>query len=174
VTAAAMNAAQVAAQVAAGGAVNAGSVLLGIGLNQFVTLLFVGPKYKRFEFQWAVAPHSQLESDTLRRIANVFKNAMAPKMALQGGIWKFPKLFKIGFFPNSKFMYKFKPSVLETFSANYTPSGRASFLRSDNPAAGENAPSTMVFRARFIETEFWTAGNYNDSNDPDDTYTKEP
>jgi hypothetical protein len=87
-------------------------------------------------------------------------------MAVNGAIWKFPKLFKISLHPNSKFLFKMKPAVLETFSVDYTPSGRASFFGDPNEAQGENAPGTMVFRARFIETEFWHAGNRTDSNNP--------
>jgi hypothetical protein len=164
----AMNATAAAAQLVAGSAIDAGKAFLGISPNQFLTVLYVSPKYKRFEFAWQVAPHSKAEADALRKIGNAFKNAMSPELVLQGGLFKFPRIFKIAFQPNSKFMYKFKPSVLEICEINYTPNGPAAFFKAVD---GENAPAHMNIRLRFIELEFWMRGNHNDSNNPNNVYT---
>jgi hypothetical protein len=37
----------------------------------------------------------------------------------------------------------------------------------------QNPPEGVNLSMRFIETEFWTTGNFNDSGDPEDVYTGE-
>ena len=154
-----------------GGILDAGKALLGFSPNQFVTVLFVGPEYKNFEFVWAVSPDTKEEANTLRRIVNTFKNAMSPKTAPNGAIWKSPKIFWPSFHPNSKFLFKFKRCVLKSFTANYTPTGRMAFFKDPNPNACENAPEGMNIRAIFEEIEFWQDGDFNDTNEPSNVYT---
>lgn len=148
-----------------------GSALLGYAPNQFLTILFVSPVYKRHEFVWSFAPHTKQEADILRRIANKFKNSMAPNIALGGLLFKFPKIFWMSFHPNSRMLYKFKPAVMESFAVNYTPSGRAAFFKDPNPGAGENAPATMTISMRLLELEYWMEGDHNDTNLPENVYT---
>jgi hypothetical protein len=166
------SAAQLAAQFA-GGAFDAAQAFFGIAPNQFFTVLYVSPMYKRFGFQWKVSPNSKEEADTLRKIGNAFKNAMSPSLTLDGAAFKFPSIFKIGLHPNSRMLYKFKPAVLEACEIDYTPTGRSAFYMDANAAAGENAPEGMNIRLRFIELELWMKGNHNDANLPDNVYTTE-
>jgi len=72
---------QDAAKAALGSISGGASALLGFAPNQFLTVLFVSPMYKRHHFTWAVSPDTKAESDTLRKIGNAFKNAMSPKAA---------------------------------------------------------------------------------------------
>lgn len=159
----------------AGGTVAAstsiGSALLGFAPNQFLTVLYVSPVYKRHEFVWAFSPDTKAEADMLRRIGNRFKNAMSPQITAGGLLFKFPKIFWMSFHPNSKFMYKFKPAVLESCSINYTPTGRAAFYKDPNANGGENAPEGMSISMRFLELEYWIDGDHNDSNEPANVYT---
>jgi hypothetical protein len=86
-------------------------------------------------------------------------------------LFKFPKIVWPSFHPNSKFMYKFKPCVIETLQVDYAAGGRAAFHW--DPAGGvENAPAHLNISMRLIEAEFWLEGNRTDSNDPFDVYNK--
>ena len=69
-------------------------------------------------------------------------------------------------------MYKFKPCIIDTVAVNYTVGNKYSPLRNPNPGAndGNNPPAMVQMQIEFIELEFWTEGNYNDSNDPTDVY----
>jgi hypothetical protein len=158
---------------AASGALPGIEALMGFSPNQFFTVLFVGPEYKRHRFSWQLSPRNFQEADELRKIIKTFKNRMSPDLYPGGFVWKFPKIFWISLYSNSKFMYKFKPAVLEAFSVNYTPGGRASFYRSkDDSDAGNNPPTGVTISAQFLELEYWIDGNINDSNDPHDVYTR--
>jgi hypothetical protein len=171
----AMNAAQATANALMGGALNAASAILGYSSNQFVTMMFVGPKFKRHGFVWQMAPDSKAEADTLRRMANTFKNTLSPALAVGGLLWKFPRIVWPSFHPNSRFMYKFKPCAIEEFTVNYAPKGR--FHNDPHPELGENAPAHIDFALKLVELENWQRGNFGNNgdstNDPFDVYHKE-
>lgn len=144
---------------------------LGLSPNQFVTLLMRGPRYKRHRFSWTFAPNNFKEADELRKIIRVFRNGMSP--GIWGTIlnapvvWTYPKIFWLRFYPNSKFMYKFKPCIIDSFAVNYTPGNKAAFDRNGTGVIGDNPPSCIQMQMELIELEFWVEGNYDGSNDPD-------
>jgi hypothetical protein len=149
----------------------AAATLLGIAPNQFLTIVLEGPKYKMFEFQWRLSPNSPTEADDLRRVINAFKNHMSPGVRLDGALWSFPHVWRIGFLPNSKYLYKFKPAVLMSFTANYTPQGHPSFHRPDPLTPGDSndplgTPACVEISARFLELEYWLHNHFNDTNNP--------
>jgi hypothetical protein len=151
--------------------------LAGFSPNQFVTMLMRGPQYKRHAFTWELSPTNFKEADVLRQIIRVFRNAMAPNtFGAVGGapiLWTFPKIFYIRLYPNSKFLYKFKPCVCDHFVVNYAPGGRPAFDKNGkNGTPGENPPAQVQITAHFIELEYWIEGNVTDSNDPDDVHTQ--
>lgn len=157
---------------AAGDAVSNGAqAYFGYAPNQFITLLFRGPTYKKHHFLWQFSPHSQDEANNLRQIANVFKNAMAPSYAAStGGLaWQYPKIFWPAIWPNSMFMYKFKPMILNKFAVNYTGGGKPAFYKNTDPTRA--APEGLIFDMAFTEIEYWTEGNFNNKIDPFDVYT---
>lgn len=151
------------------GAAGGAEAILGLAPNKFMTVLFIGPLYKRHNFVWLISPRSPGEAETIRKIDKTFHNAMSPNLGAAGLIWTFPKIFKIAIYPNTKYMYKFKPCVLESFEVNYTPGGRFA-VYADN-GLGDNPPEGVIISMRFLELEYWLEGNYNDSADPFDTYT---
>lgn len=155
--------------VLSSGLIPGAEALLGLSPNQFMTVLFVGPQYKRHSFSWNVSPHNKKEAEVLRQIVKTFNNAMSPNLTAGGAIWTFPKIFKMAFFYNCKFLFKFKPAVLTSLVINYSPGGRPAFYR-DTAEAGENAPEGMTINAQFLELEYWLEGNYNDSDYPQDVY----
>ena len=165
---------QLGALNGATGLTAAGLSLLGVAPNQFVTLLMKGPTYKRHKFSWTLSPTNFQEADQLREIIRTFKNAMSPNfytVANSGPIlWAFPKIFHLRLYPNSLFMYKFKPCVCDFFVANYMPGGRGAFFRDstgNEGQSGRNAPESIQIQANFIELEYWLEGNFSADNDPD-------
>ena len=164
--------------------VQGGEAMLGFSPNQFLTLLMRGPTYKRHKFNWELAPDNYEEANILNKIVTTFKNAMAPNVyAPIAGIpvlWTFPKIFRIRLYPNSKFLYKFKPCICDYFIVDDAPAGRASFRRNGTGQQGDNPPAVVRIQANFIELEFWIEGQYGSgttsdpSNDPSDVYKKLP
>lgn len=156
------------------GALNNAAVALslkGVAPNQFVTLLMRGPQYKRHRFSWTLAPNNFKEADQLRQIIKTFRNGMAvgvKNVALLNApvLWTYPKIFYLRFYPNSKFMYKFKPCVINNFAVDYAPAGKASFKRNGTGNIGDNAPAVLTMQMELIEIEYFTEGNYDDSNIP--------
>jgi len=89
------------------------SVLTGLAPNRFVTILYIGPEYKRHTFSWNFSPRNAAESGELINIYNQLKNFMSPTIEGGGLLWGYPCVFQISFMPNADQMYKFKPAILE-------------------------------------------------------------
>ncbi|HYT43467.1 MAG TPA: hypothetical protein VEP90_14105 [Methylomirabilota bacterium] len=132
------------------------STLAGVAPNQFLTILYIGPEYKQYSFQWNISPRNAQESEQIRKICNTFKKAMSPTLEF-GILWGYPCIFKIMFQPNASQLYKFRPAILKRFSVNYTPLGTTSFY-----GAGQNAPEGMTIQATFVELEYWTQGEHGE------------
>lgn len=154
----------------------------GYSPNQFFTILLKGPTYKRNEFIWKLSPNNPEEAMAINKIIRKLNNAMAPGFAdSMGLLFSFPRVFTISIMPNSMYMFKFKPCVLENLTANYTGAGRNAFLRADPITSGIeriplvtrkplNAPESIELRLRFMELEFWLTGDFRETNDPSDVY----
>ena len=156
---------------AASGALNIGLGLAGYSPNQFLTILLRGPKYKEFSFDWEFSPKTENESKRLNTILTNLKNASAPSLALGGALFAFPKIFQLSFIPNSKYLFKFKPAVLEDIIVDYAGGGAPAFNREISTDAGLNAPAEFRVKMKFLELEFWLNGQYNETYDPLDTHS---
>jgi len=167
------------------GGLQGAEAVFGFSPNQFLTLLMRGPTYKRHKFTWEFAPSNFEEANIINKIITTFKNAMAPNILVdfQGApvIWSFPKIFRIRLYPNSKFLYKFKPCICDYCIVNDAPGGRASFRRNATGQTGDNPPAVIQFQLNFIELEFWIEGNYSSegttsepNNNPDDYMNRLP
>lgn len=162
--------------VSATGKYIAGKAPLGIGPafqaftgyspNEFMTILLAGPQYKRNEFVWKFSPNSPDESRAINKIIRLFNNSMAPGIAAYI-LFTFPQVFTISFIPNSQYMFKMKPCILENMIVNYSAGGRNSFLRADSDTDNINAPESLEVRMRFLELEFWLHGDFIEDNRPD-------
>lgn len=141
---------------------------LGYSPNQFMTVLLKGPSYKNNEFSWKLSPRNEDESLILNTIIRVLNNYMAPGIALGGGVFTFPSIFEIAFIPNSKYLFKFKPAVLENFSLSYSGSGIPSFYRPGVKTDNLGAPESIELRMRFKELEFWLNGDFKNTTNPYD------
>lgn len=142
---------------------------LGYTPNQFMTILLRGPQYKRHEFSWKFSPKNPAESRRLSRIIKYLLNSSAVGTAFGGALWAFPKIFQCGFHPNPRYLFKFKPAVVESITPNYSGSGIPAFLRSDAITHDLETPESIELRMVFLELEYWLSGDYNDNNNHADT-----
>lgn len=146
------------------GASGAAQAFFGVSPNKFLTILLKGPRYKRHEFTWKLYPRNKKESDSINKIVVEMQNAASVGLSAGGLLFDFPNIFYLEYVPNPKYLYKFKPAVIESFTVNYAPNGVPSFYRGRN--VGEPTPPECVeIRARFVELEYWLRGQYNTSND---------
>lgn len=144
----------------------AASAFLGISPNQFLTILLKGPTYQQHQFAWKLAPNSFEEAETLRKMIKELNNHKSPGLTAGNALFTFPMIFQLYFSPNAKWLYKFKPAVLEAISVDYAPNGGIpSFLRSGS-SGDDNPPESIVLQLQFLQLEFELANNYNDSTDP--------
>jgi hypothetical protein len=142
------------------------STLQGLSPNQFMTMLFVGPEYKRHQMSWNLSPRNPEESNILKDIIHAFKVAMSPTIEY-GVLWGYPNIFDISIMVDDHenfYMYRFKPSVLESFSVHYSPGGRTAFFHTTTGTPLGGAPEGVTIRAQFIELEYWIRLN-KDSNE---------
>lgn len=130
--------------------------LFGIAPNQFLTVLMKGPAYKKYTFQWKLAPNNLTESKYLYAILQYIKNEMAPKKTFGNFFFQYPSIFQCAFMNDgtemSKKMYKFKYAALEDFSVNYSGSGMPAFYQ-------EGYPESVEMKMSFLEMEFWLNGD---------------
>jgi len=143
---------------------NAAQALAGYSPNQFFTVLLRGPTYNQYQFQWYLLPRNLRESNQIKDITNILNNAKAPGLALNGALWKFPKVFKLAYYPNIQYLNKFKPAVMTDFQVNFAPGGTPAFYATNGTP---NPPEAVVIAAQFTELEYWLEGDYIDDNNPD-------
>lgn len=131
---------------------SAASAMAGIAPNEFLTMLFKGPTYKRFELRFLISPNSSRDAQDIRKAVVEFKNAMAPSLSGGGYTFDYPDIFNVSF-SNENTLYAFKPSVLSNFSVNYNPPGLPAFHN-------DGQPESYLLSMNFIEIEFWLKGDF--------------
>ena len=87
---------------------------------------------------------------------------------LSGTYWSFPKIFQTSLVPNPKYLVRYKPCVCDSMVVNYTPSGQNAFYRASKDTDNLNSPEGIDLSMHFIEYEYWKAGDFKDTNDPQD------
>jgi hypothetical protein len=132
------------------------SVVSGSVLNPLLTVMFKSPAFKKFNFDWKLAPSNESESRKVNSIINTFKYNMLPGTGVGGTLLSYPNIVQITISANSPdyFTYVFKPAVVESFSVNYTPSGQPSFFGTTK------APTEVQIRLGVMEIEYWLASDY--------------
>lgn len=145
------------------------SAVSGYSPNYFLTVLLDGPQYKIHNFQWQFSPRTPEESKMLQQILLYINNAAAPGLTGGGAFFTFPRIFRISYFPNSQYLYKFKPAVLVNFTVDYSGGGVPAFYRKDSVTDNLNAPIMVTVSAQFLELEFWLRSDFIDNNDPTNT-----
>ena len=146
---------------ALGGRASAAS---GLSVNTFKSVTLSAPQFRRHNLTFKMAPKDFNEAKAIQKIAYLLRRAMTPKKAAGGLLFEFPDIFLIAFSPNSKFLYKFKPCVLERINVDYTGGNQAPgfYRQQGNPS---NAPpESVVISLQFLELEYWLddTGNRSD------------
>lgn len=129
----------------------------GSAINKYLTVLPKGPVYKRHNFSWRLSPRNARESRVLRKIIATFSKEMSMEVSEEQLIFKAPKIFQIEFHPDTKFLYYFKPAVLQQFKVNYAGNqGNVPAFYRDT-----GAPETVEIEMIFTELEFWSPKDYD-------------
>ena len=130
--------------------------LSGLAPNEFLTMLFKGPSYKKFNLQFLISPRTKEQSIAFRKMVVSFKNAMAPTLSTGNLLFEYPNVFQVKFnkATGDNFLYQFKPAVLESFTVDYAPANVPSFY------VGTDEPESFVLSMDFCEIEFWLAGDF--------------
>lgn len=130
---------------------SAGSIALGKALNPLMFLQFKKPEFRLFQLSWVLAPRTEKESITIKNIITKCKKAAAPtKGGLLGELLGYPQiaLIKISI-PEEKFEHmQFKPCVITSVQANYTPNPTPSFFEN-------GAPSAVTLTLNLKEMSYW-------------------
>lgn len=129
---------------------------LGYAPNQWFTVLLKGPKYNTYQFSWIFLPKNFKESKAIQEIYWALSNAKAVGRAPAALIWEFPNVFKLTYHPNSKFLNRFKPSVINSVSINWAQGAPSFYAGKD----GDNPPEAVIIQASFVELEYWVSGDY--------------
>lgn len=129
----------------------------GTAINKYLTVLAKGPVYKNHVFSWRLSPRNERESKVLRKIIATFNKEMSMQVAAQRLIFKAPKVFQINFVPDTKYLYYFKPAVLQSFKVNYAGNqgNVPSFYRNTG------APESVEMEMTFLELEFWQPEDFD-------------
>lgn len=150
--AAAAGAAAVQAGAAAVGT-NAGQLgsLAGVAINPFLAVLFKSPSFKKHSFAWKLSPNNSNESEVLYRIINKFKYHMLPDISNNSGgvVLSYPDIVQVNLYPNDKYLYKFKPCVIESVSVNFSPNVTPAFYKDTG------APIEVTITVNLLEIEYW-------------------
>lgn len=138
-----------------------GLATVGMAVNQFQTVLFDGPTYKRYTFSFRMAPHNAQESQQIRDIIVRLRMAAAPALGAYNIFWNFPEIVQCAYIPQldnvkETYMYAFKPAVLTSVAVNYAPNGEVgAFYR-----GGNGAPESVIISLSFLEIEYWIRQNF--------------
>lgn len=141
-----------------------GLAAAGLAINTFKSVTLSAPQFRRHNLTFKMAPKDFNEAKAIQKIAYLLRRAMTPKRAAGGALFEFPDIFLIAFSPNSKFLYKFKPSVLERINVDYTGGNQAPgfYRQQGNPS---NAPpESVVITLQFLELEYWLDDTGNTSD----------
>lgn len=136
----------------------------GLAINTFKSVTLSAPQFRRHNLTFKMAPKDFNEAKAIQKIAYLLRRAMTPKRAAGGLLFEFPDIFLIAFSPNSKFLYKFKPCVLERINVDYTGGNQAPgfYRQQGNPS---NAPpESVVITLQFLELEYWLDDTGNSSD----------
>ena len=118
-----------------GGVAGAVDLSSGSAVNPHVALKFDGVDLKTHNFEWGLSPRNEAEADNIKRLVNFIRSRMLPEFgnatgengsAIDRALLKYPDLVYIFFMGvDQSYFYYFKPCMINSFTANYTPNGVA-------------------------------------------------
>lgn len=138
--------------------------LTGALFNNFKAVTLAQPEFRRIQFQWKFSPRNAEEARAIRQITYGLRYGMTPDSVAATLVFVFPRIFVLYFYPNSKYLYKFKPVVLENLSVDYAGGNPVpSFYQTSNPE--ETPPESVMVSTTWLELEYWTRNNYKGNDD---------
>ena len=161
------------------GAFRAGTDPLAVGLNRMfgnvpnpnLITMFRGVGLRSHSFEWKLAPRNENESRMLAKIVKIFKHSALPGRHHEHkrSLLTFPYEVHILIIGSSKIaesalggknvydpLITFKPVIIKSVTANYTPDNTPSFF------ARTGHPTAVLFRLEFQETQIHTREDYGD------------
>ena len=121
--------------------------IMQMPINPAVEVLFSNTTLRSFVFEVLMAPRTEYESQTIRRIVRTMKFHGAPEVGALGGLlWIPPAEFDITFFnkgTENLNILRINTCVLERFEIDYAPTGIYSTFRNGHPVA---VRMSMAFR----------------------------
>lgn len=139
---------------ATAGAVQMSGTFTGQTVNPFQFMMFKRPNFKEHVLQWQLAPNTQQESDSLKKIINKCKKAALPSAGEKSGLMKYPEIAMVSFKPN-KYLFKLKPCAIVSVQVDYSGAGMPSFFKS-------GAPTIVNLTLQLKELELWSKDNYQE------------
>lgn len=131
----------------------------GIAFNPATALAFETMQLRTFNFEFKLVPESAEESETARRIENLFRKYMYPKKSGAFTL-KYPPKFRIKFMhgeQENKYMPMIHDSYLVALDATANPEGHATF--------SNGAPTAVDIKLTFQESRMLTQDLlYTESN----------
>ena len=126
----------------------------GVVANQFRMVTLAQPEFRRHQLNWKFAPKSAAESTRLAELIQSLRIGMTPDTFAGRAILLFPKIYLMFFIPNTQYMYRFKPCVLENLTVTYdgeqqTPAFYGAL------ADGNHPPESLIVSTTWLELEYW-------------------
>lgn len=142
-----------------------GSAALGVIPNTFKTVTLSQPDYRRHQFTFTLPPRNYSESVTIQKIIHAIRRGMHPKRSsvLGGAVMVFPYIYLPYFMPNPKFLYKFKPCVIENIQVDYQGGQPVPAFYKQQGAPENRPPETVSLAITFLELEYWLDGEGGDT-----------
>lgn len=131
----------------------------GLAFNPFLAVFYVAPAFKQHEFVWRFSPKTSTESKTIRDIIQLFHYHMSPTLEPGKIFFGYPNIVIPKLYcgdEEAKFMYEFKPCVIENCIVNYAPNGVPSYF------SGTRAPTEIEFRLSLKELDLWLRSDYEE------------
>lgn len=131
----------------------------GVTFNNFKAVTLSQPEFRRIQFQWKFSPRNAAEARAIRQITYGLRYGMTPRTRASKLVFEFPRIYVLYFYPNSKYLYKFKPVVLESISVDYAGGNPVpSFYQTSNPE--DTPPESVMMSTTWLELEYWTQQDY--------------
>jgi hypothetical protein len=123
----------------------------GIATNPHKIVLFTGVDFRDHSFSWKLSPRNRRESDTIRKIVEMFAYYSHPEFVAGGLFFKYPEFFQIKFARDS-YLFRMRPSVCTDIKVDYHSQGTPAYIR-NRDGSGEPAPAEVSLSLTFKETE---------------------
>ena len=137
--------------------------VLGITPNPSLSQVFNGVSFRTFSFSWLLAPKTDQESITIKKITNMIKAMQLPTFSGSNGpgtslFFNYPHVCKPSFGLGKEYLPIYKYCVINDVNVQYSPQGTiASFYSSTK------APAFVALNMTITEMEYVLATDYDHS-----------